>query len=336
MLSRGKVSIITPFKNTSLYISECIESVLRQDYDDWELWLIDDHSTDNSIAIAQEYARVDTRINVLKNVGKGIIPALQLAYEKCTGAFITRMDSDDIMLPTRLSHMTKDLNQWGRGYVSVGLVKYFNAVGVSDGYRKYEKWLNNLTIQGRNFDEIYKECVIPSPCFMLYKEDFDAIGAFDGDRYPEDYDLTFRMYQKGLQVIPCNVLLHHWRDYDTRTSRTQENYSQIRLLDIRLHYFLELEYSNAKPLLLWGASRKGKRIAQTLVNRNISFEWICDNDKKIGQIIYSQRLQSYKIIDNYQDFQSIIVVANPLAQHEIKQFLAIRELVNKQDYFFFC
>jgi hypothetical protein len=222
------------------------------------------------------------------------------------------------------------------GFISVGLVKYFNENGVSDGYQKYEKWINSLTMSGRNFEEIYKECVIPSPCFMLHRVDFESIGGFDSEIYPEDYDLTFRMYQGGLKVIPCNDLMHHWRDYDTRTSRTQENYSQMRLLDIRLHYFLELDYDQNRPLLLWGASIKGKRIAKTLVERNIPFEWICDNEKKIGQIIYHQRLQSYKILDNYKAFQSIIVVANPIAQLEITDFLKARNLTNRKDYFFFC
>jgi glycosyltransferase involved in cell wall biosynthesis len=336
MINSGKVSIVTPFKNTALFLGECIASVLAQDYSNWEMWLVDDYSTDVSCSIVEEFVAKDNRIHLLKNEGIGIIPALQLAYKNCSGEFITRMDSDDIMTTNRLSHMVQSLQQWGKGYVSVGLVKYFNAEGVSDGYQKYERWINGLTSEGRNFDEIYKECVVPSPCFMVYREDFERIGGFESELYPEDYDLTFRMYREGLKVIQCNELLHHWRDYNYRTSRTQENYSQMRLLDIRLHYFLELEYDHNRPLLVWGASIKGKRIAKTLVERNIPFEWICDNDKKIGQVIYNQRLQSYKIIDNYKSFQSVIVVANPLAQKEIVHFLEDRNLLSKKDYFFFC
>jgi glycosyltransferase involved in cell wall biosynthesis len=336
MIASGRVSIITPFKNTASFIAECIHSVVSQEYTNWEMWLVDDYSTDESLHIVEKFAKVDKRIHILKNKSRGIIPALQLAYSHCTGEYITRMDSDDVMFPNRLNFMVQALVQAGAGNVSVGLVKYFNVDGVSDGYRKYEEWINGLTREGRNFEEIYKECVIPSPCFMIYRIDFEDIGGFDGDIYPEDYDLTFRMYKGGLKVLPCDTFLHYWRDYSYRTSRTQENYSQMRLLDIRLYYFLKLDYDKSRPLLVWGASVKGKRVAKTLNELNIPFEWICDNDKKIDQIIYGQRLQSYQIIDNYKVFQSIIVVANPLAQVEITNYLKSRKLESKKDYFFFC
>jgi glycosyltransferase involved in cell wall biosynthesis len=115
MLIKGRVSIITPFRNTSPYLADCITSILKQDYHNWELWLIDDHSTDDSLKIAKEFSQTDSRINVLSNVDKGIIPALQLAYSKCNGEYITRMDSDDVMLPNRLSYMMSALTEYGRG-----------------------------------------------------------------------------------------------------------------------------------------------------------------------------------------------------------------------------
>mgnify|MGYP000860087858 CR=1 FL=1 len=74
---------------------------------------------------------------------------------------------------------------------------------------------------------------------MVHKTDLDLCGAFLADRYPEDYDLAFRFYEKGLTCISCNKILHYWRDYDTRTSRTSEHYAQNYFLEIKLHYFLK-------------------------------------------------------------------------------------------------
>ncbi|MEO0901954.1 MAG: glycosyltransferase family 2 protein [Bacteroidota bacterium] len=166
------ISILIPFKNTENYLPECLDSILAQTYSNWELVAVDDSSQDSSFNILTQYAKQDSRIQVLKNKGAGIIPALQTAYSKSKGEFITRMDSDDIMLPKRLKVMVESLQKNGEGHLAVGQVEYFSEHGVGDGYQKYEAWLNQLTKTGANFTDIYKECVVPSPCWMTFRTDF--------------------------------------------------------------------------------------------------------------------------------------------------------------------
>ena len=330
------VSIVMPFRNTARFIPDCIASIRKQHHSNWELLAVNDHSEDSSEALMQEYARDDDRIQVHENPGRGIIPALRAAYRKSAGALITRMDSDDIMMPGRLSHMTHALMQHGRGHVAVGGVKYFSDRGISEGYQKYEAWLNALTARGSNYSELYKECVIPSPCWMVYREDFDQAGGFDPDRYPEDYDLTFRFYESGLQPISCTKILLRWRDYDARTSRNHEHYAQNYFLDIKMHYFLKLHLRMDRPLTVWGAGFKGKVIAKKLIHNQIAFKWLCDNPRKIGKRIYGIRLEHYASIDELDRPQCIISVANSDAQDEIRAYLSNRKMQPMQDYFFFC
>ncbi|RLD23517.1 MAG: glycosyltransferase family 2 protein [Bacteroidetes bacterium] len=330
------VSILIPFKNTAGFLPECIRSIVQQDYKNWEVLAIDDGSSDESWTVVNQFAASDPRIKVIKNSGTGIIHGLRTAYADSCGDLITRMDSDDIMSPEKLKIMVSSLLAFGKAHLAVGQVKYFSHRGISNGYERYQHWLNRLTEKGANYSEIYKECVIPSPCWMVFKEDLDRCGAFESDRYPEDYDLTFRFYENGLKCIPCNVVLHHWRDYDTRTSRTSEHYAQNYFLDIKLHYFLKLEYNAKRPLTVWGAGNKGKNIAQSLVGKNIDFIWLCDNPKKIGKNIYGVQLQHYSILGDIQNPQSIITVANEEAQITIKSFFIKLGQKPMQDYFFFC
>lgn len=330
------VSILIPFKNTAGFLPECIQSIIRQNYKNWEVLAIDDGSTDESWAIVNQFAASDPRINVIKNSGTGIIYGLRTAYTHSSGDLITRMDSDDIMSPQKLGTLVSSLLAYGKTHIAVGQVKYFSHRGISNGYERYEHWLNLLTEKGANYSEIYKECVIPSPCWMVFKEDLDQCGAFESDRYPEDYDLTFRFYENGLKCIPCNVVLHHWRDYDTRTSRTSEHYAQNYFLDIKLHYFLRLEYNAKRPLTVWGAGNKGKNIAKSLVKKNIDFKWLCDNPKKIDKNIYGVQLEHYSKLGEIKNPQSIITVANEEAQIEIKSFFFELGQKPMQDYFFFC
>ncbi|WP_343486464.1 glycosyltransferase family 2 protein [Allomuricauda sp. d1] len=330
------VSILIPFKNTAHFLGECLDSIQNQTYTDWEVLAVDDHSEDESFQFAKSFSRKDERIKVFKNDGIGIIPALRTAYQHSSGEFITRMDSDDIMKPNRLQVMVESLQKSGKGYVAVGQVHYFSDRGISDGYDRYEKWLNELTSKGKNYSEIYKECVIPSPCWIVYRDDFEKCGAFRSDRYPEDYDLTFRFYERRLQVIPCSKVLHLWRDYDTRTSRTHEHYAQNYFLDIKLHYFLKLDYDPHRPLVVWGAGFKGKTIAKKLLNQNIDFTWLCDNPNKIDKKIYGQPMRHFSVLETLKNPQSIVTVANEEAQKEIVGYLTKLGQQPMDDYFFFC
>ena len=330
------ISILTPFKDVSLYIEDCLTSITNQTYSHWELLIVDDHSSDISYQIVEEFAKKDSRIKLLKNEGLGIIEALRTAFKHSKGMFVTRMDSDDVMSVDKLKTMSNQLLDYGKGHVALGLVKYFSTEGISNGYAKYEAWLNRLTKLGSNYSEIYKECSIASPCWMIYREDLITCGAFMPNRYPEDYDLTFRFYKYGYKCIPNDKILHHWRDYSTRTSRTHIHYAQNYFLDIKLHYFLELDYDSTRPLTVWGAGFKGKSIAKTLVKKHIPFFWICDNPKKIGKDIYGQKLLPFETLKEFHLPQTIVTVANDNEQLQIKDYFKNLNMKSMIDYFFFC
>ncbi|MEO0526750.1 MAG: glycosyltransferase family 2 protein [Bacteroidota bacterium] len=330
------VSILIPFKDTAMYISECIRSILDQEYKNWEILAVNDHSKDHSLDIINNFAQDDARIHVLDNTGDGIIDALKLAYAYSRGDYITRMDSDDVMESNKLQVLVNALLTRGKGHVAIGQVRYFSDKGISNGYARYEDWLNQLTKLGANYSEIYKECVIPSPCWMLHRKDLELCGAFAHDRYPEDYDLTFRLYEKDIQCIPCNEILHQWRDYDSRTSRTSEHYAQNYFLDIKLHYFLKLDHEADRSLAIWGAGYKGKAVAKGLLEKGVHFYWLCDNPKKIGKHIYGKELVHYDQLSQLKNSQSIVTVANAEAQHMIKSYFSHLGKKNMKDYFFFC
>ena len=335
-MQKPLISILTPFKNTSQYLKECIDSIINQSYTNWELLIVDDHSIDESYDIVFAFAEIDKRIKLIKNSGHGIIEALRLAYSESSGTYITRMDSDDIMHRDKLSIMLNDLQTHGKKHIALGLVNYFSEAGIGDGYAKYESWLNSLTLKGQNYSEIYKECVIPSPCWMLHREDFEICEAFYPNRYPEDYDLAFRFCKHDIKCIPSTAVLHYWRDYSTRASRTDEHYAENHFLELKVDYFLELNYNPSRQLTIWGAGQKGKKVAKLLKEKKIPFIWICDNPKKIGKHIYDELLYSFEHLNSLDNPQSIVSVANNEAQLEIKAYFKMQSMKAMIDYFFFC
>ncbi len=330
------ISILTPFKNTEVYLSDCINSILNQTYRNWELLIVDDHSTDNSYNLVNSFAKSDSRIKLYKNNGTGIISALQQAFSNSSGEFITRMDSDDIMTPNKLDVLAKNLMSNGKKYVAVGLVEYFSEHGVGPGYKSYENWLNQLTLKGDNYNEIYKECVIPSPCWLIHKEDLIACDAFNPNIYPEDYDLTFRFYKHNFKCIPCDKIIHKWRDYSTRTSRTHVHYAQNHFTSLKTHHFLDIDYDKTKTPVIWGAGTKGKLMSKIFIERDIEFHWICDNPNKIGKDIYGKELLDFKQLATIKNPQSLVTVANKEAQKQIRTYLISLNLEPIKDYIFFC
>ncbi|WP_417943098.1 glycosyltransferase family 2 protein [Flavobacterium sp. RS13.1] len=97
------VSIITPTYNAEKYIRETLLSVVNQSYQNWEMILADDASTDNTVAIIEEFAKQDNRIKLFKlpeNRGNGF--ARNAALEKATGKYIAYLDADDVWFSKKL------------------------------------------------------------------------------------------------------------------------------------------------------------------------------------------------------------------------------------------
>lgn len=103
-MSRVNISIITPSFNSEKFIAKTIESVLDQTYKDWEMIIVDDNSTDNSIDLINSYMQKDERIKcsaLEKNSGPAV--ARNHAVKEAKGRYIAFLDSDDLWTPDKLS-----------------------------------------------------------------------------------------------------------------------------------------------------------------------------------------------------------------------------------------
>lgn len=323
-----------PVKNGIPYLKECIESIIKQSYKKWELIVVNDHSLDMTQSVLDSYSKKDQRITSTINIGDGIIDALKTGYARSSGEYITRMDADDIMPVEKIEKLYKAIKDENKPSLSTAHVKYFSDSGVNDGYKNYESWLNKLCDDSNHFHNIYKECVIPSPCWMMKRDHFENIGGFESETYPEDYDLCFRMYLNDVKVIPITEVLHFWRDHSKRTSRNDDNYADNRFLDLKLSYFLKIEVPKRKNIILIGAGKKGKTIAKFLISNKLDFDWITNNHRKIGVDIFGVMLTDYADLDfSLQECLYIISVANKDEQIEIKQRLS---KTDASAVYFFC
>ena len=94
-----KVSIVIPVYNKAKYISDCMESLLQQDFDDFEIVAVNDGSTDDSGKICDEKAAKDSRIRVIHTENNGVTAARRKGVEQASGDYIMFVDADDRLLP---------------------------------------------------------------------------------------------------------------------------------------------------------------------------------------------------------------------------------------------
>jgi glycosyltransferase involved in cell wall biosynthesis len=328
------LSILVSFKNEEKHLQQCIKSIREQVFQEWELILVDDHSEDASWDIANLQAEQDSRIHTYKNIGKGLIDALETAFNHSSGKFISRMDADDTCTPVKYEMM---VNLWQEpGTVVCGQVKYYSAIGVLPGFERYATWLNEVISQKEPWSFIYQECIVPSPAWLVSREDLMKIGGICAGQYPEDYELAFRMYKAQYQIVSTPEVVHLWQDHPARNSRTNPLYANHFFPKVKAQYFSELELQNKFQPVVYGAGKKAKQLVVELQKLDCIPIWLTNNPKKIGHNIYGiilRNSEKYRALPNHK---IAVVLAAEEERAEVNTQLVNMGLVKGKQYWFFC
>lgn len=305
-----------PVKNAGKFLDQCVDSIIRQVNSNWELIAIDDGSTDHSLEILESFSRFQDIIHVAENKGEGIIPALQQAFEMSKGEYITRMDADDVMPVNKLEslyHLVKNKKRT----VVTGKVRYISDRKVSEGYRRYEKWLNHVVEENAFNRDLYRECVIASPNWMVHRSCFENDIPFESLTYPEDYDLVFNWHKHGYEIKAVDAVTHLWREHDERTSRHSKHYQQLAFFRLKTAKFIENFKDDVNGVQLIGKGTKGKLIARILKDHQVDFEWfdLAPTKQHKSVLDLENRLS---ILSNWPKDEKV--------QHDISEFLRRKEL----------
>ncbi len=318
MTNSPELSILMSIYNAEPFLEACLESIVSQSYTKWELLVADDFSHDRSVDILAKFATQDSRIKIHQHANKGLIPALSYLEPHINGKLVTRMDADDLMPTNKLEKLVGEAKKHGPGAVITGKVKYFSSGKfLNEGYLNYESWLNSLIDQQDFWSDIYKECVIASPNWVIHKSDLELCGGICSERYPEDYDLCFRWYLHQLKVVGVDHVSHLWRDHSLRTSRHSELYRDNTFLSIKAHYFSLIDAQKHEHIVLMGAGKKGKTLAQCFDQRGLKFSWVSNNKKKTGHIIHGHELQD---VNSFKfEVDTAVIVATTQDREEISE-----------------
>ena len=269
------VSLVMPLRYAARFLPAMLDSLREQTLMQWELLMILDRADSETSRLAREAADHDGRLRVLENRGRGIIQALETGRLNARGWALGRLDGDDKLPKERLAQMLAALQEGERNTVVSGAVRYFSAAGsVSPGYRRYEAWLNANLRNRHAWRQVYRECLVASPNWLMRRRELARIGGFQGLQYPEDYDLVFRWYRRGFRLKVLSEVTLYWREHPERTSRRSSYYQQGSFFRLKVTRFTQLDWSPQKRLYLLGAGQKGKWAARVLKARDVSFRWL--------------------------------------------------------------
>jgi glycosyltransferase involved in cell wall biosynthesis len=200
------VSVLMTSYNREKYISESIESVLRQDHEDFEFIIVDDASEDTTWDIIQEYANHDNRIRAFKNANNlGDYPNRNIAANYATRSYIKYLDSDDILYPGALTHMVSVMES--NPTIPLGLI------GIGLGLGKFE---TTLLSPIEAFRQVYfsGKIIGCGPSYsIIRKEEFHKLGGFSPNRHLSDLDLWLKFLSSNA-VCLFDESLVYWRKHD--------------------------------------------------------------------------------------------------------------------------
>lgn len=237
----SKVSIVLPTYNGEKYLKQSIDSIFTQVFTDWELIIVDDCSTDRTGSIADEYAKMDSRIQVIHNTVNQKLPrSLNIGFGVAKGEYLTWTSDDNLYMPNALAVMAEELDRNEKAYMVRASMYYIDDKGKITGQSEVY-----------NDEKLYMfNCL--GACFMYRREVYELIGGYDEDTFcVEDYDYWLRIVGKFGGIVPIDQILYRYRRHEGSLSEQRRKQVNDQLTKLRIRYLdkiFEVLYGNQKEL----------------------------------------------------------------------------------------
>lgn len=210
------ISVIMSVYNGELFLREALESVLNQSFQNFELIIIDDGSTDASVEILQSFS--DERIRLIRQENIGLTKSLNKAIKMATGDYIARQDADDVSERNRFEKQVEVLDESPNVVLVSSLLRYISATG------------EGRTVTNRDFEPalikwllLFFNHIGGHSQVMYRREVAELLGGYNESyKYSQDYDLWLRFSEVGDIIVLPEILLN-WRFHANNISFVSAN-----------------------------------------------------------------------------------------------------------------
>lgn len=224
-----RVSVVMSVYNDGTRVERALDGILEQDFEDFEVIVVDDGSTDQTSIVLEQYRQRDGRIRVITQENTGLTRALIRGCESAEGEFIARHDADDCSSPKRLSTQVEMLDSDSRvGFVSCA------TQFVGPGWEPLDVVRPSVGPEVATQKLLNERIGPPAHGSVMFRRSlYEAVGGYRAEFYfGQDSDLWLRMAERLLIAYSTDILYTACRDIDTisgRMGRIQREYGDIGL-----------------------------------------------------------------------------------------------------------
>jgi len=219
------ISVVMPARNVGSYIGSSITSILKQDLNELEVIVVDDSSTDSTAAVVEATAKSDRRVRLVSNTGAGLIAALNCGVAAARGAWIARMDGDDLSVPSRFTEQLHACTS-AKARLCGSFVRTFGAT--IPRTRRY--CLSPEAIRRQLlFNTAFAHPVVFGDIRLFRDNPYDPAAKF-----LEDYELWSRLAAKDIHMINLPRVLLRYRKSSgqiTTKYRQDQDYTRLRIAE---------------------------------------------------------------------------------------------------------
>jgi len=282
------ISIVMPVRDAAATLPAALASICDQTFPDWELVAVDDGSADDSSNLLEAIGRRDSRVRLIRQPAEGIVAALRCGCAEARGAFIARMDADDLMDPQRLERQLAQFTlDPAAGLVSCR-VRHGGEPVSQAGYAHHVSWINSLRTPEEITLRRFVESPVAHPSVIFRRELIHQHGGYAEGDFPEDYELWLRWLDDGVRFTKVHAELLTWNDSTGRLSRNDSRYRPEAFYRLKCRYiarWLRREIPAEKSAWLWGAGRVTRRRFASLENEGVRIAGFIDVDPaKVGRL----------------------------------------------------
>jgi CDP-glycerol glycerophosphotransferase len=225
-----RLSVVVPYYNVERYIAECLDSLARQTFGDFEVILVDDGSKDGSAEVARDFCARDPRFRLVTQDNQGLGPARNTGVRQARGEYLAFVDSDDLVPRHAYEIMVRSLDETSSSFAAGNARRFNNTAGVRQSFVhrvpfavgrpathvfEYPALANDRMVWNKVFRRTFWE---------QFTFEFPAI------RY-EDYPVTLRAHLEAITVDCIAAPVYYWRERESGESITQLKFQYGNLAD---------------------------------------------------------------------------------------------------------
>ena len=225
MKAQPLISVIMPCYNSEDYIEEAIESILNQTYNNIEVIIADDCSTDKSFDLIKRYTKKDKRVRCFKNKNNiGCTKTLNKLVEQAKGKYIARMDADDISFEDRIEKQFKLLTKHNYDVLGTNII-FIDSLGNKKNKRRYRNNISSI---------IKSENPLAHPTVLMKKKLLEIYGCYN-ERFvtTQDYDLWLRLWSHGCKIGIVDEYCLYYRIHEDGVSKKEAKKTLRNVIQIK-------------------------------------------------------------------------------------------------------